>query len=543
MKETSNDSIWLADTSDSTDTPLTLGDALNHAAKAWPQNDAVIYSCQPDVEETRWSYETLNTMAQCLADSLLSYGYTPGDKVAVWGPNHPQWVLLEYAFAKAGLVIVALNPLYKRSELAYALNASEVVGIFYADNVAGNHLIEVIDLVKPAVPTLRWTHSFSRGINDLLKRVTSAAWEVSVDPSDIFMIQYTSGTTGNPKATQLTHAAITTTAANSYRRWGFREGSRVCHGFPLFHVGGSGNSIPGAMLTGGTTLPLYIFRADKTLDILEKENCHGFIGVPTMLTMMLDDPSFASRDFSALDIIVTGGALVPEYLVRRCEEQFGAEVLNCYGQTETCGVTSSTMGGDSREVKTQSSGKPLDGVSVKVVDPHGRILPIGKPGEILYKGPGQMLAYRDAQANQDAFDSNDWLRSGDLGIMDSSGNISVVGRKKEMIIRGGENLSPAEIEHYLLEHPDIASAAVIAIPDAKYGEEVCAVICPQDHIHSTAEDIKAWCSERVSRWKVPRYIIFMDELPMTHSGKVKKYVLKEQVITLIGHDISGAKTF
>lgn len=533
MKAKANESIWLANPDVSEAVPMTVGNALDQAAVRWPKQDAVIYCCQPDVPETRWNYESLNAMATRLAASLLSYGYEPGEKVAVWGPNHPEWVLLEYALAKAGLIIVALNPLYKQSELSYALNTSDVVGIFHAEEVGGTRLSELIDSVKPQVPSLRSAHSFTTGIAELLDTDCSTECDVSVSPDNVFMIQYTSGTTGKPKAAQLTHSAITTTASNSYRRFGFRERSKVCHGFPLFHIGGSGNSIPGAMLVGGTTLPLYIFKADRTLDILEQEQCHGFIGVPTMLTMMLDDPSFESRDFSALDIIVTGGALVPEYLVRRCEEQFGVEVLNCYGQTETCGVTSSTTAGDSRETKTQSSGKPLTGVSVKVVGERGDILAAGETGEILYQGPGRMLGYRDEDANAEAIDDDGWFKSGDLGQMDSDGNLTVVGRKKEMIIRGGENLSPAEIEQYMLEHPDIADVAVIAIADAKYGEEVCAVVRPRSENHATPEDIRHWCSERVSRWKVPRYVVFVKEFPMTHSGKVKKYVLQEQITAQI----------
>lgn len=532
MKPDSNHSIWLSEHTalDGGSHPLTLGETLTQGAARWPNHDAVVYTCQPSIAETRWSYLVLNDMAERLARNILAQGYNPGTKVAVWGPNHPEWILLEYALAKAGLIIVALNPLYKKSELSYALNASEVACIFHADQVGETQLVEVIDAVKKEVPTLRGVYSFSTGIAELLAASPPSSNLATVDPNDILMIQYTSGTTGKPKAAQLTHTAITTTAKNSYKRWGFTEGSRVCHGFPLFHVGGSGNSIPGAALNGATTLPLYIFKADQTLDILEKEKCNGFIGVPTMITAMLDSASFSMRDFSSLEYIVLGGAQVPSYLIRRCEEKFGVEVLNCYGQTETCGVTTSTVVSDSTDTKSQSSGQPLTGVSVKIVDKQGALVAHNIAGQICYKGPGLMLGYRDEKANQEAFDVDGWFRSGDRGRMNEDGNVSIVGRSKEMIIRGGENLSPAEIEAYILEHPDVADVAVIGLPDLKYGEEVCAVLRTTKTSHASPEEIRAWCTERVSRWKVPKFIAFVDSFPTTHSGKIQKFSLQEKMI-------------
>ncbi|MBW2941360.1 class I adenylate-forming enzyme family protein [Zhongshania aquimaris] len=527
MKPDSNYSIWLADSPPAEVLSQTLGDALTEGATLWPDREAVVYNCQPNIIETRWTYLELNNLADRLAANILSQGFEPGDKIAIWGPNHPEWILLEYALAKAGLIIVALNPLYKRAELAYALNASDVVAIFHADTVGDNQLIDIIHAVKDQVPTLRGVYSFSSGVQELLAKEPALSHLASVAPDDILMIQYTSGTTGKPKAAQLTHSAITTTAKNSYLRWGFTEDSRVCHGFPLFHVGGSGNSIPGAALNGATTLPLYIFKSEQTLDILEQEKCTGFIGVPTMITAMLESPSFAQRDFSALKRIVLGGAQVPAYLIKRCEENFGVEVLNCYGQTETCGVTTSTVVSDNTKTKSESSGQPLSGVSVKITDASGEIVAHNVAGELCYKGPGRMLGYREKTDNDNAFDGGDWFKSGDLAKMTSSGYISIVGRSKEMIIRGGENLSPAEIENYLLEHPDVIDAAVIGLADEKYGEEACAVLRTNNENHASPAEIRAWCSERVSRWKVPKYIAFIDNFPATHSGKVKKFLLKE----------------
>lgn len=534
MKPDKEKSIWLSDAAANSAAisshPKTLGDALTHAAQAWPDRDAVVYACQPSIGDIRWSYHELNELAEKLARSLLSFGYRTGDRIAVWGPNHAEWILLEYAFAKAGLVIVALNPLYKESELAFALNASEVVGLFHSATVGGVELYDIVKKVRHLTPALRWVHSFTDGVNNFLETESKVSLPENITADSLFMIQYTSGTTGSPKAAQLSHGAIATTAFNSYRRWGFGENSRVCHGFPLFHVGGSGNSVPGAALNGGTTLPLYIFHPERTLDILEKEKCTGFIGVPTMLTAMLEDPSFESRDLSSLEVIVTGGAQVHSHLLKQSEAAFGVQVLNCYGQTETCGVTTSTKASDSSQIKSTSSGQPLSHVSVKIVDSNGHVLPHNQEGELCYLGSGKMIGYRDLKANMTAFDDEGWLRSGDLGRMDLQGNVSIVGRSKEIIIRGGENLSPAEIENYLLQHDDIAAAVVIGLPDPKYGEEVCAVLRTTNKNHATPDEIREWCKVKVSKWKVPKYITFIDEFPTTPSGKVKKYILQDTMI-------------
>jgi fatty-acyl-CoA synthase len=409
-----------------------------------------------------------------------------------------------------------------------------VVAIFLADSVGNTVMHEVIDAAAADVPTLRQRYSFTRDLEILLQEAPAQYSLPDVDPASLFMIQYTSGTTGTPKAAHLAHNGVATAARNSYRWWEFGSSDRVCHGFPLFHVGGSGNSTPGAMLVGATTLPLYIFKARQTLDILERERCTGFLGVPSMLTAMLEDSTFKQRDLSALRIIIVGGAPVSLKLLRECEAAFGAQIINGYGQTETCGVTCSTLASDSIEHKTQTSGIPLPGISIKIVDSNGAIVPLGSPGELCYDGPGKMLGYGNTEANQRAFDNDGWLRTGDLATMNEQGYLRIVGRAKEMIIRGGENLSPAEIENYLLEHPDIAEAAVIGLPDAKYGEEVCAVLRATNSEHASAEEIRAWCAEQVSRWKVPRYVVFVEALPMTPSGKIKKFILQETMIDHFG---------
>lgn len=528
MKKQLSQSLWLAEPTE--DTPQTIGGLLAETAETHPDIEAVVYSCNNEVANIRWTYAELNKNSGRLAYALLDYGYQPGDRIAIWSPNHPEWILLEYALAKAGLVLVTLNPLYKQAEIEFALNASEVKGIFHADEVQGTPLLSIIERVKPAVPGLRHIHSLSGGIRELFNRNLSDNPGVDVDPESVFMIQYTSGTTGAPKAAQLSHRGIATTAKNSYETWGFGPGDKVCHGFPLFHVGGSGNSTPGAAQVGATSLPLYIFKAAKTLDILEHEQCHGFIGVPTMLTAMLEDPTFKSRDLSSLRHIILGGTTVPVSIIERCEDAFGVEISNGYGLTEASGVACSTRTEDSVQQKANTSGRALPGVSLKVIDQQGKIAQIDTPGELCFQGPGRMLGYRNAMADQQAIDAEGWLHTGDMAAMDKDGYIRIVGRTKEMIIRGGENLSPSEIESFLLRHPDISEAAVLGLPDEKYGEEVCAALVMKPGATASKDEIRTWCAEHLSRWKVPRYIAFVESHPKTLSGKVQKHLLKEQMI-------------
>ncbi|MBC2778961.1 class I adenylate-forming enzyme family protein [Parasphingopyxis marina] len=518
-------SLWIGTDGDPDCDDIAIGEAVSRSARLWPDVEAAVFACQQNIDEVRWTFAELDALSTRLARALLDLGHSPGDRIAIWAPNHPNWILLEYAIAKAGMVIVAINPLYRESELTYALNASDVTTIFHAVSVGGVSMATTIDAVRGDTPSLRNIYDLTIDLDRLLSGAASDAQLPAVAPHDLFMIQYTSGTTGVPKAAWLPHGAIATISARTYRRWDFGPGDRVCHGFPMFHVGGSGNSTPGSLIVGTTTLPIHIFRAGEALDILEQERCTGFIGVPSMLTAMMEDDSLGTRDLSALKRIVVGGAAVPSPFLRQCEDTFGVEMLNGYGQTESCGVSASVRPGDDASKKTGTSGLALPGVSLKVVDAEGRIQPCGVPGELCADGPGKMIGYGDPQATREAFDAEGWLRTGDIATMDGDGYVTIVGRLKDMIIRGGENLYPAEIEAYLIEHPDIAEAAVIGLPDEKYGEELCAVLRPASPDHEDANTILEWCRKRVSRWKVPRYIAFVDAMPTTASGKIIKHEL------------------
>ena len=511
---------------------LFLDDGLARAADLWPDSEAVIYRHQPAVDDVAWTYADLDKRVSALAAGLSGLGFEPGARIAVWGPNHPEWILLEYAIARAGLVLVALNPLYSAAELRFALEDSNAAGVFHADLIGEARPADILDSIRGDLPCLRHCHAFS-ALEDVMRVPGDPGPKpIMREPGDMFMIQYTSGTTGDPKAVRLSHRALATTGRNSYALWGIGEGSRVCFGFPLFHVGGSGNSIPGACLIGATALPLYIFKANIALDILEQERCTAFIGVPTMLLMMLDDPSFAGRDFSALKSIIVGGAPVTRELLLRCRDQFGAEVINCYGQTETSGVTASTRFSDSDEKKIATSGQPLVGVSLEIRNDHGDCVTRQEVGELFYRGPGGMIGYGSRDDCDQTADG--WIASGDLAQMDDDGFVSIVGRKKDMIIRGGENLSPVEIESYMKEHGAIADVAVIGVPDARYGEVACAVVRLRPDAEIESSDILDWCRARISRWKVPEFIELVEDFPMTPSGKIQKFKLQENMIERLG---------
>ncbi|MDR3509013.1 MAG: AMP-binding protein [Caulobacteraceae bacterium] len=521
-----DNSLWLSDLNDAELVGLSLGDGLRLAARRWGQAEAAVCLRQPEGRDVRWTFAVLDQLSERLAGAVLGAGFAPGERVAIWAPNDAHWILLEYALAKAGVVIVAIDPLYKRAELTHALNTAGVVGVFHADEAGGQALGGLLDQAAADVPTLRAHYSLTEGVRGLLEGAGQSRELPIVDPRGVMMIQYTSGTTGAPKAAQLSHEGVGTVARNSYRCWGFGAGDRVCHGFPLFHVGGSGNSTPGSMYVGAASLPLYTFKAEQALDILEQERCTGFIGVPTMLTAMLAHPSLPGRDLSALRCIVIGGAPVAPSLLAACEAGFGAKTCNGYGQTETSGVMTSTTPDDAPERKSQTCGRALPGVSLKVLGPDGRLVCRGEPGELHSAGPGSMLGYLGAGDGPGACGPGAWINTGDLAVMDDEGYVRIVGRTKEMIIRGGENLYPAEIEKYLLDHPDVAEVAVIGVPDPKYGEELCAVLRLHPGAEVTPEAFRAWCLSYLSRWKAPRYVTFVDAMPMTPSGKIRKHELK-----------------
>ena len=510
---------------------LTIGDMLIESARKWPDKEALVYSFQPEIGDIRMTYKELNDRTTNIAKGFLEAGYISGEAIAIWGPNHPEWILAEYGLAKAGLKLITLNPLYKKLELEYTLNSSEAVAIIHADQIGANPVISQINEVKELVKSLRGVYSFSSGLSEIEESGKRSSRVLpNVNSKDIFMIQYTSGTTGNPKAAQMPHSALVTTAKNSHKRWQIGQGHKVCHGFPLFHIGGSACMTLGAAATGAVSLPLYIFKPDVTLNILQNERCSIFIGAPVLLTAMLEVPNFNEYDLSSLKCLVVGGSNPPIELLKKFSEAFKADVINGYGMTETCGLTSTALPNDPPELKA-IAGLALPGVSLKVVNDEYKVVENDVPGELLYKGPGLMQGYGNLPDGSSGINSDGWFPTGDLATMNKDGYINIVGRAKEMIIRGGENLYPIEIENYLLEHPGVLEVAVIGLPDKKYDEECCAVVRVDSESLTEPQELKEWCKDRISRWKIPRYIFFVSSFPITPSGKIQKYKLQEQYIS------------
>lgn len=510
---------------------ITLGELIETSAKKFPDTEALVYSNQPEVEDIRWTYKDLDEMSSNLAKAFIDAGFNPGDTVGVWGPNHPEWILTEYALAKAGLRIVTLNPLYKEKELIFALNTVAAVAIVHADVIGGVISSDIINSIKNEIPSLRNTYTFDKGLKNLInKGKKSNSVLPKVNPNDIFMIQYTSGTTGVPKAAQMTHQALITSSKNSHLRWQISANQKVCHGFPLFHIGGSACMTLGAASTGAVSLPLYIFKPDVTLDILQNEQCSVFIGAPVLLTAMLEVPNFKNYDLSSLKCLIVGGSNPPLELLKKFSEEFNADVINGYGMTETCGLTSTALPHDPHELKA-IAGLALPGVSLRVVNSDNEIVPNNTPGELHYKGPGLMKGYGNLPDGSSGINPDGWFPTGDLATMNEDGYINIVGRVKEMIIRGGENLYPIEIENYLLEHPGVYEVAVFSLPDKKYDEECCAAVRVDQSIIGNPDELRDWCKDRISRWKVPKYIFFVDSFPITPSGKIQKYKLQEQYIS------------
>ena len=529
-KPDKNLSEWVDLIDESDLVSMSLGELIDSTAKDFPETEALVYSNQPDVNDIRWTYKSLSQMSTNLAKGFLDAGFISGDTVGVWGPNHPEWILTEYALAKAGLKLVTLNPLYKEKELIFALNTVNATGLIHADEIGGIKGIDVISKIKSEISSLKHIYSFDSGLKGLMKGGEGSSTQLPlINPKDVFMIQYTSGTTGVPKAAQMTHEALVTSSKNSHIRWQITANQRVCHGFPLFHMGGSACMTLGAAATGAVSLPLYIFKTNVTLDIIQNEKCSIFIGAPVLLTAMLEDPNFKNYDLSTLECLVVGGSNPPVELLKKFSKEFNADVINGYGMTETCGLTCTALPKDPPELKA-IAGLALPGVSLRVVNQNYEIVKNDVPGELLYKGPGLMKGYGNLPDGSSGINDDGWFPTGDLATMNKDGYINIVGRAKEMIIRGGENLYPIEIENYLLEHSGVLEVAVFGLPDEKYDEECCAVVRVDETILNDPEDLREWCKERISRWKIPRYIFFTDSFPVTPSGKIQKYKLQEKYI-------------
>lgn len=508
----------------------TVGGVLRERAAKSPNAEALVEADIEGAVRRRWSYSELLAVSEALARALLGR-YRPGERIAVWAPNGPEWVIIEYAAALAGLVLVTANPANKARELKYVLEQSRSVGLFIVREFRGNPMVEIAAEVARQVPVLREVVDLADR-DALYAGGDRSAALPAVKPDDASQVQYTSGTTGFPKGAVLHHRGLTNNSRMIYKRLGVREGDTMLNFMPMFHTSGCAINTLGCAQHGCRMIIAKLFEPGRMLDIMEAERVAVLSGVPTMMVGILEAQAARPRDLSSVRVAVSGGSMVPPELVRRIRSVFGCDFETVFGQTETSPVVTQTRADDSLEDLCETVGQPLPLIEIPIRDTRtNAVTPIGAVGEICSRGYCNMLGYNDnPEATRATIDAEGWLHTGDLGTMDQRGFVKVTGRVKEMIIRGGENLFPAEIENVVLEHPAIAECAVVGLPDQRWGEIVACFVRLNAGAGLDQAALVAHCRERMSAQKTPARWFEVKEWPLTGSGKIQKFVLREQAI-------------
>ena len=513
----------------------TVGSVLREAAAKSPDAPA-LHEVDGDGQLARhWTYAELLADSERLAHALLTR-YRPGERIAVWAPNVPEWVIAEFALGLAGLTLVTVNPGYQPRELKYVLEQSRAVGLFLIEEFRGNPMARIAAEVTADIPAIREVVDLDDHAA-LFREAGPLGPLPQARPRDEVQIQYTSGTTGFPKGVVLHHLGITNNARHGFARMGMPEGSTTLVIMPLFHTGGCGMAILGGVQSGCRMLLMRQFDPQKANALIESEGVIGMMGVPTMLIAMLEADAAQPRDFSSVKMAGSGGSMVPPELIRRVMERLGCKFYTVYGQTETSPLLTQTRPEDSFDDQCHTVGQAMPQTELSIRDPAtNEVVPAGTVGEICARAYSLMLGYNDdPEATAKTIDAEGWLHTGDLGTMDSRGFVRITGRVKEMIIRGGENLFPAEIENVLLEHPDVAEVAVVGVPDAKFGEEVAAFVRLAEGASLDPGALIAHCRANIAAQKTPRHWIEVSEWPLTGSGKIQKFALRDQWIA----DTSG----
>ena len=514
----------------------TIGEMLDAIVAAHGDRDAVV-SVQQSI---RWSYSDLAREVSRCAQALAVAGVAKGDRVGIWAPNCAEWLVVQFASAQIGSVLVNLNPSYRAAELEYALRQSGCRLLVLAAGYRGADYVATLAGIE--APGLRETVVLGRGWDEFLARgdQRQAALPAEADLSfdDPINIQYTSGTTGFPKGATLTHHNILNNGFFIGETLGYTTADRVCIPVPFYHCFGMVLGTLAAVTHGACiVLPGEGFDARATLAAVEGERCTSLYGVPTMFIAELDLPDFSQFDLSSLRTGIMAGSTCPAEVMKRVQRDMHmTEVTICYGMTETSPVSTQTRRDDPLEKRVETVGRVHPHVEIKLVDPaSGHIVPRGATGELCTRGYNVMLGYwGDDAATRESIDPAGWMHSGDLATMDDEGYVSIVGRIKYMIIRGGENVYPREVEELLHTHPDVVDVAVIGVPDERYGEEVCAWIVARDGSGLTADEVRRYCGERAARSKVPRHVRFVDSFPLTVTGKVQKFRMRERELEELG---------
>ncbi|TKA04981.1 AMP-binding protein [Actinacidiphila oryziradicis] len=528
-REPLSQSYWPAEEGGEEVRDLTLGELLREAAKATPDRLALVDGVKDPAERRSWTYTQFLDAAEHAARALLKR-FSPGDRIAVWAPNSADWIILQEGISLAGMVMVAVNPAYRSQELGYILKQSRSAGLFHIDSYRDFDMRTVVDEVLPQLPDLKEAVSFSDW--DAFLESGDPEQELPpVSPTDPIQVQYTSGTTGFPKGALLHHKGLVNEAHFVALRAGMSDGGVYINAMPMYHIGGGAVTSFGAVAVHGTFVIMGGFDAGLMLELFEAYKGTHTLVVPTMLMALLDHPDRESRDLSSLQTIMSGAAAVPAALVRRTIATLNCQFSILFGQTEMHGVISQTRLTDSPEDQSETVGRPLAHLEVKIADlTTNAPVPLGEKGGICCRGYQNMIGYYELpKETAETIDSEGWVHMGDMGTMDERGFIKVTGRLKDMIIRGGVNIYPREIEELLDLHPAVGYAAVIGVPDEKWGEQIAAVIRVKDgEQQPTPDELKKFCRERMAAHKSPVYWIFVDDFPVTASGKLQKFKLKEQ---------------
>lgn len=528
------------------DTPLiyrTIGGVLDDAVMRFADRPALIVRHQG----VRLTYAQFARAVDDFAAGLVAIGFGPGDRVGIWSPNNAEWVIAQFATARVGIILVNINPAYRVSELEYVLNRVACKALILAKSFKTSDYVGMLNSLRAdKLPLLEEAIVISsdpvegmRRFADVSALATDAARDRvreigdKLSPDDPINIQFTSGTTGFPKGATLTHHNILNNGRFVGARQRFTEEDRLCIPVPLYHCFGMVMGVLACVTHGAAMVfPDEAFEPGSVLDAVEAERCTALYGVPTMFIAELDHPTFKTRNLSSLRTGVMAGAPCPEAVMRRViSDMHMRDVTICYGMTETSPVSFQSMPDDDLVKRVSTVGAIHPFVEVKIVDADGAITPRGTQGELLTRGYSVMRGYwGDPDKTREAIDDAGWMHTGDLAVIDEDGYCRITGRVKDMIIRGGENVYPREIEEFLYRHPAVTDVQVFGVPDEKYGEEVCAWIKRREGASLVEEEIRAFCKGQIAHYKIPRYVRFVDEFPMTVTGKIQKFVMRDVMI-------------
>jgi fatty-acyl-CoA synthase len=524
------------------DRPLlgeTIGANLERTVARVPDSDALVSVHQ----DRRYTYAELNDAVDRLAGGMLAAGLERGDRVGVWSPNRAEWTLTQFATAKLGVILVNINPSYRVNELEYALGHSGCRWLLAAQSCRGSDYVAMVAAVRASLPSLERAIFFDTPEFDELADGGANGDELrarmdELDFDDPINIQYTSGTTGFPKGATLSHHSILNNGYFVAGLLGYTEADRVCIPVPLYHCFGMVMGNLGATNHGACMVyPAEVFNPEDTLRACAQERCTSLYGVPTMFIAELGHPRFHDHDLSSLRTGIMAGSPCPIEVMKRVMDDMGiAEMSIAFGMTETSPVTTQVRTDDTLENRCETVGQVMPHTEIKIVDPvTGLTQPRGEPGEFLARGYPVMRGYwNDPERTSEAIDASRWMHTGDLATMDADGYVRIVGRSKDMVIRGGENVYPREIEEFLYAHPEIADVQVIGVPDERYGEELMAWVIRREGASLTEDGVRDFCRDRIAHYKIPRYVKLVDSFPMTVTGKVQKYKMREAAIGELG---------